>query len=166
MLAAADLHRSIASMTIGLHRAIDKKKHAADAYRLAEREHQFQYEISGKVGTYPIETIIPIPFDVIFLGDAGSHRDSQLGQPQVKTGFEILSGPAGLIPYAHVTSWKYDDDLNYAGANVTVGFHAPAIALDGAGAVSTRSYSAVFHVAFQSYGNPWDADGMFDAGGN
>lgn len=166
MLAHSDLTRSISNMTIGLARAASMRRHAADAYALAEREQQFQYNISGKVGTVPVEKLLTIPFDVVFLGDAGMQRDSQLGQPQVRSGFEIASGPAGLIPYAHVNQWVLDDDLNYTGAKVTVGVHAPAIAVEGAGAVTSRSYRGVLHMSFQGYGAPWDPDGPSDAGGN
>lgn len=174
MLATSDLHRSIERMTVGVSLAMEARRHVGDQYRLGEREHQFQYQLDGHVGATPVETTIEVPFYIFFIADAGSQRDSDLEAPQVAIGFELKKG-AGVIPYAYVRKWKRDAGLDYTGASVVAGVHAPAL-LTSRGLsrgllllpntdTTPIAFSLVLHIAFQGYGTVWDADGAMDAGG-
>jgi hypothetical protein len=165
MLATSDLHRSIAKMTLSLARDIDAHKHRADDYKLCEREHQFQIALSGTIGATPAETSVALPFYIYFVADPGYLRDSDLSAPQVRFGFEIPSGPSGLVPYAHVQQWSRNNDMDYTGAQVTVGVHCPAMLLPSADTTVAAAFTLVLHAAFQGYGCPWDADGPNDGGG-
>lgn len=164
MLVRSDIHRSIAKMTIDLHRAMAQRAHAGDIYGLAEREYQVQYEFYGDVGTLPVEAQITIPFDLIFVGDPGNQRDSQLDRPQARFATELLSGPPGIILYAHIASWTQDDSFNFVGAIVTVGAHCPAF-LAGE-TPPTTSFKGLLHASFQGWAAINDPDGPLDAGGN
>lgn len=157
------IQRSIGRMTIDLHKAMTQHAHAADPYRLGERDLQFQFDFSGKIGTLPVEADITIPFDHVVLYDAGNARDSQLDRPNVKLSFEKLAGPAGIVAYGHVNQWRYDDDFNYVGAVVTVGVHCPAMLFGGAMPTSF-DFHYILHASFQGYGAPTDADSQ-DGGG-
>jgi hypothetical protein len=170
MLATNDLQRSISKMTLDLSKSIDHQRHRADHYRLCERENQFQYQLSGQVGTAPVETLIGtpkdpfIPFDIMFVANPGQQRDSQLAVPQVRIGHEIIQGPAGLIPYAYVADWQVNANGHFIGAKVIAGVHAPAIALQGAGAVSSTFFKVTLHIAFQGYGTPIDTTDDYSQG--
>jgi hypothetical protein len=175
MLATSDLQRSIGHMTLGLSRAMDQRKHAADLYRECEREEQFQFPFSGQAGTFPVEEVMHIQFGVLFAFDSGTARDSELGPPHVRTGFEMTRAPTGLITYCHVKEWKQDNDLDYIGAAVVVGVHVPAVALQGIGDITSASqgvanrlslkFTGVLHIAFQGWGAPLDPDGGGNAAG-
>jgi hypothetical protein len=168
MLARSDIHRSIASMTIDLHRSIDRRKNLTNAYKMGEREYQTQIEFSGQVGTLPAEATTTITFSdtLVFMADVGIARDSQLSRPQFRPGWELLYGPAGLVPYAFVQSWAYDDDLNYTGAVINLGVHCPAMYVAGADAPANLAFKGLLHASFQGYAVPFDPGGPLpDDGG-
>lgn len=152
-------------MTIGIARAVKKRSAEADLYGLAEREQQYQYELVGSVGVLPTEVALTLNFGIQFVADSGNQRDSSLDRPHLRTGFEEDFAPPGTIPYAKVTSWLQDVDLNFVGAKVLVGVHCPAAAFEGTEVNQSRFRMAV-HLSFQGYGWVQDADGALDAGGN
>src|ERR1700758_2804443 len=108
MLASTDLQRSIHGMTISLGRRTAKKAAESYFYGLAEREQQFQYEISGTVGTLPVEAQVTITFALLFIAQTGNMRDSNLDRPQLRVGFEQEFGPPGIFYYAHLVQWVTD----------------------------------------------------------
>lgn len=165
MLAHTDLHRSMGKLAIDLHRAMNHRAHAGDDYRQAVRTQMFQFDITGKVGTFPVEKVVKIPFDIIFAADPGMAWDSQLTTPHAHFAFEMSLAPPGLIPYAHISTWLYDDDYDYKGAKVNIGIHCPSVELLGVGSVSQRTFVGRFHATFTGYGAPWDPDGTSQAGG-
>lgn len=165
MLAHSDLQRSLRAMTIGYAQAMHRRRHMADDYGLAERVQQFQYELTGYIGDLPVEATIPIRFALMFMADSGNQRDSTLDRPHVHVGFEEEYAPAGTIPYAKVISWIQDDDFNYVGANVLVGVHCPAVAIEGL-VVNQARVKIALHISFQGWGAMIDPDGDYDAGGN
>jgi hypothetical protein len=152
-------------MALGLPAARHKRAHEADDYGMAEREQQYQYEFSGQAGVLPAEIQLTINFGVVFPSDHGNQRDSTLDRPQVGIGFETEYGPAGLIPYAHVSEWIQDVDFNYTGAKMTVGVHCPAVAIEGLN-VSQARFKLALHVGFQGRCSVVDPDGALDAGGD
>lgn len=157
MRGSSTLHRALAQVTVDSHRQIRARDKQATHYELAEREQQFQLDISGSVGSnIPAETSKKILFDQIFVWDAGVRRDSQLGEPLVRFGFTLTNAPKGTVPYAYVSSWIQDDDLNYVGANVTIAVHNPTDAIG--------KYAGTLHCSFQGYGMPLDTQGSGDAG--
>jgi hypothetical protein len=152
MLARSEIHRSLATMTLDLHKMIDRRANAGAIYQLAEREFQAQYDFSGTVGTLPVETEIAIPFSVMFLGDAGLQRDSQLDRPHARLTTELLYAPPGAVPYHYVKQWQLDPDLNYVGAIVTVGMSCPAMFVTGATPPTDLAFKGKLHAAFQGFG--------------
>jgi hypothetical protein len=162
MLVRNDIQRSIANMTLRLQQDIAHRKGLYANYGLAEREFQAQYVFTGTIGSVPVEAPIVIPFTLTFAANPGARRDSNLGHPQFRSGFEIMQGPAGLIPYAHVASWQLDGDCNYIGATVNVGAHYPG--LQAGIAPSTASFQGILHAAFQGFATPQDTDSSGGAG--
>lgn len=158
MKASTTLQRSLARLTVDAHRQIRSRDQQTMYYELAEREHQFQFPITGTVGMVPVETTITILFDIMFLYEYGYRRDSQLLEPHTRFGFTSLSAPAGTVPYAHVKDWIQDVDLNYVGAHVIVGVHNPGIAVTGVEALSSTQFQVNLHCSFQGYGVPIDPD--------
>lgn len=152
MLARSEIHRSLAGMTLDLHKMIERRRLANQVYELAEREFQVQYDFSGTVGTLPVETEITIPFSVLFLGDTGHQRDSQLDRPHARLTTELLYAPPGAVPYHFVKQWQFDQDLNYVGAVVMVGMSCPAMFVVGATPPSSLAFKGKLHAAFQGFG--------------
>lgn len=152
------LSGALARITIGAHRQIRSRDKQSMYYELAEREHQFQFAIAGNVGLVPVEANVDIKFDIKFLYEYGYLRDSQLLEPMTRFGFTSMVAPAGTIPYAHVTTWSQDMDLDYIGANVVVGVHNPAISAAGAATVTQTAFKFTLHCSFQGYGCPIDPD--------
>ena len=153
-IAQNDLHRSLANMTVGFHRKVEARAHAADHYKLTEREQQFQIEVSGVAAAIAVEIPMTLTFSVYFVGDSGMQRASSQGPPQLRVGWEFTRRPAGLVPYTHVTEWVYDDGLNYAGCKMVAGAHYAGVVdptLD-------MSFKGVLHVSFQGRGYVWDGD--------
>jgi hypothetical protein len=158
MRASTGLQATVSRMTLDLQRQINSRSHAADYYGMAEREQQFQYAISGTVGFLPVETTIKILFDTVFLYEYGTRRDSQLLEPLVRFGFSQLSAPVGTVPYAHVQSWKQDDDFNYIGCTLVVGAHNPLVATVGTDPTTSLKFAATLHASFQGFGVPVETD--------
>jgi hypothetical protein len=159
MLVGTDLQRSVANMTLGLHKAISTRAHRADAYRLGEKEWQVQYEFSGNVGTATQETLITMNFEPVFSRDAGMVRTSTLDRPLAHLSVELLTAPALVMPYAYISGWLLDDDGDYNGAVATAGMHWPT----PVAGVAT-AFDAILHARFQGYGAIWDPDGPYDGG--
>jgi hypothetical protein len=164
MRASTTLQRSLARLTVDSHRQIRSRDNQTMFYGLAEREHQFQFPITGTVGMVPVETTIKVLFDIVFLYEYGYRRDSQLLEPHSRFGFTSLSAPAGTVPYAHVADWIQDEDLNYIGAHVICGVHNPGIAVTGVEQLSSTTFSCTLHCSFQGFGFPIDPDGPSGAG--
>jgi len=165
MLIRSDIQRSIGAMTIGLHQQIKRREKLKAHYGLREREQQAQFLYSGTCGTLPAEGLITIPFNVIFVGDPGMQRDSQLDRPIIRIAHDVLHGPAGMIPYAYVSSWQTDVNYNYTGVVINAGVHLPALSVAGATVPSDLTYKILLHVAVQGWCCLVDADGPLDAGG-
>ena len=169
-IAHNDLQRSLANMTVHFHRAVEQRKHQADRYKICEREQQFQIEISGKGEIAPVEKQMTIPFDVFFIGDAGNQRAGTLSPPQLRTGWEFSKRPTGLVVFAHVDSWTFDDALNYSGCLMTAGAHIVAplsTATDPTDPTFNRptippdtdtGFVGVLHVSFQGFGGVFDGE--------
>lgn len=153
-----DIQRTLARATLTLHRQMETRREAAKHYGMGEREQQFQHPFSGKLGTFPVSVTFKILFDILFLGDAGVRRDSQLDEPQSRFGFRLTSAAEGTMVSAHVASWIRDDGFNYVGANVTLTVHNPTIAFYGPGSVPSLEFQGVIHCSFQGYGVPLDPD--------
>lgn len=165
MRAASDLHRSVARITLDVHRQMKVREQATRNYRLCEREQQFQGDISGQLGPVPAESTVKILFEIMFLGDAGVARSSQLDEPLFRGGVKLTSAPAGTIPYAYVSDWILDPDFNFIGAYVIAGAHNPVVAATPATTVIDSSFRGVLHCGFQGYGAPRDPDGDGVGGG-
>lgn len=157
MLAHSDLQRSIRAMTLGLMGATRSKDRETVAYRLAEREQQFQYEFTGQVGLAPVEKKIDLNFSVLFVADSGNQRDSTLDRPQVRLGFEEEYAPPGTIAYGKIVDWIRDADFNFIGATVLFGVHCPLVQITGMN-INQARFKIAFHVAFQGFGALVDAD--------
>lgn len=166
MREAATLQRGLERMALDLPRQFANRAQAMRQSSLCERMQEFQHDFSGTVGTVPAEITFQILFDILFLGDAGCRRDSQLGEPQFSHGVHLLSAPSGTIIYAYVPSWVQDDDFNFTGANVTIGVHNPRIAEQGVGAVGSVRFQGTLHSTFHGFGLPIDPEGDGDGGGN
>lgn len=151
-IAAVHLQRSIAAMTIALHKAVEQKDARTSPYRMTEREVQYQIKLAGSAAAQPAETSVPVTFDVTFLADTGAQRDSSLNVPQIRVGWEFRTAPPGLIAYAHATDWDYDDLGAVQGVTMTLGVYAPLQATDSA------PFDGVCHLSFQGYGAPIDND--------
>ena len=143
-------------MAISLHTAMQTRRDAALDYRLGEREEQMQLDFTGVIGAFPSENSVKVYFLTAFLADPGTARDSQLTAPMVRFGFHIENCPDGTIPYARVSQWIYDDDLNYKGAELVVGAHCPAYELSGA--TSSTPFDGTVHISFQGYGSRRDPE--------
>lgn len=152
MLPRSEIHRSLATMTLDLHKMMRSRRNAAAVYQLAEREFQATVAFAGKLGTLPVEAKAKIHFSVTFLADTGLQRDSALDRPITRFGFEMTLVPPGAIPYAHVKSWKHDSDHNYTGAVVVIGMHCPAMYVPGATPPDDLSFKGLLHIAFQGFG--------------
>ena len=157
-LATNDIQRSIGKMVIYVNRAMQQREHAGDLYSLAQREEQFQIQVSGTVNATPAEQVVPMQFTLRFASDPGG-RDSSLEVPQVRIGWEFAVRPAGFVPYAHVQSWTYDDADMVSGCVLSVGVFAPAVL------VGTETYRGVLHIAFHGWGAPVDTDTDIAPGG-
>lgn len=151
MLERSDLQRSIGKMIIDLPRERERRKRAHDDYKLGVWEFQRQFEFAGKVGTLPVETVVKVPFAIIFMADPGNQSPSQHDRPHVKLSFEKLVGPAGLITYGHVDSWLLDPDFNYVGAKVKVGVHFPGLLVPGA-MPKSFTFKCIGFASFQGFG--------------
>lgn len=165
MLKHSDLQRSIKGMSFSLARAMHKRSREADLYGLAEREVQYQHEISGTVGTLPVEIEITWNFDVTFMTDSGSQRDSSLDRPQVRHSFEFDYRAPGMIPSAFVSAWLFDDDFNIIGAKVIVGAHSPIAQFEGL-SQAAAAFKGALHMSFQGWALLNDLDGNYDGGGS
>jgi hypothetical protein len=165
MLATADIHRSLADLSINVHRATETRAVRANHYGLAEREFQAQYDFAGTVGTLPAEAEATIKFNILFVADPGNQRDSTLDRPIFRPGLEMLYVPPGTISYVHLVSWIKDDDFNFTGAVVLAGVHCPAVA-DPTTVPASLDFKGILHVAVQGFAVVWDPEGPFDAGGN
>lgn len=148
MRAKTDLHRALAGTTVEIHRRIETRRANVSQDRMTEREQQFQHGFSGAIGTTPggTESQFKVLFDIVFPGDPGSMRDSQLGEPIVRFGFRMAQAPPGTAPYAHVADWVLDDDLNFIGAIITFGVHG--------GFGNPGPFKGVLHSTFQGFGSP------------
>lgn len=153
-IAHNDLQRSLAKMTVHFHRAVEARAHQSDLYKLAEREQQYQIQVSGYGGLDPAEVEFTVPFEVYFIGDPGLQRASTSVAPQIRTGWEFTRRPIGLVTYAHVTEWLVDDALNYSGCKMIAGIHLAAALPDGTDA----TFKATLHVSFQGWGAVFDGD--------
>lgn len=158
MRPSVTLKTAVSRMTVDVHRQIHSRSHATDYYQLAEREQQFQFDVGGSVGFVPVEASISVLFDIYFLYEYGTRRDSQLLEPHTRFGFTNMSAPPGSVPYAHVQSWNQDQDFNYIGCTIVVGVHNPTIGMVGADPTTNLNFTASLHASFQGYGAPIDSD--------
>lgn len=164
MLPHTSIHRSIAKMSVDLHRAMEHRRSLTRDYEIGEHEQQYQYDFHGRVGILPVENTLTIPFGIIYVADPGNQRASYLDRPLAKLAIEMRRAPAGTLAYPHLARWKRDDDFNFVGAVIRVTVHCPAIAIEGL-MPHDFTYDGILHAAFQGFGGPWDPDGPFDAGG-
>lgn len=154
------LGHAVAGIALHTQRRVQARAHQSDHYAMTERTQQFQFDISGTLGVVPVESNVEVLFDITFLYEYGMRRDSQLLEPQTHFGWTQINAPPGSVPFAHVTGWKQDADLNYVGASITAGVHNPSIGIIGTDPTSSLTFSGTLHVTFQGYGVPVDpADG-------
>jgi hypothetical protein len=154
------LGKTIAGISLGTSQRMAARGAEATYYKMAERTQQFQFDVGGTLGVLPVENSIAILFDIMFLYEYGTRRDSQLLEPQTHFGWTSVAAPPGSVPYAHVTGWNQDGDLNYIGCDVTAGVHNPMIGIAGTDPTTSLTFTATLHASFGGYGVPLDpADG-------
>lgn len=149
----AELHaleRAVSGLAVGVaHEAQRRAERNADGVP-AEREEQWQIDLSGTATSTPTTTVVTLDFEHAFL-TAIARRMSQLDRPQFHHGFEFsrVSDSAGnpsVVPpmlSAAVVKWKFDGGMNITGATVAI----TALAVG-----AQLTFRGVAHLTFQGYG--------------
>ncbi len=147
------VQRSLNLMGFALADRTLKKRHDADAYRLAEVQLQHQIKVEGEAGVGVFED-----FDLIFkeiLYYAPRQRMNTNKEPQMWWGATLDKGQAFFS--VHVKKWNLTEGGNYKGATVSVGVQQGSY--PGAGGTELTHFEGRIHVTFQGFGIPVTATG-------
>jgi hypothetical protein len=152
------LSRSIQRLAVDVVRDRERRVAGTGPMRMAEREEQFQIQVSGIATDMPGYVSAELEFETGFVIASGD-RNSELQRPQVMMGYEltevarinveagqVTQPPAlGVILCAVIRDWKFTESLVMTGASVAVTAIAPG---------DEVSFRGFVHVTFEGYGAP------------
>jgi hypothetical protein len=143
--------RSLHLVGYQFSRDMARKARAADAYKLAEVNLEYQIDLTGQA--YPKNNGTSIDVPIVFqevLYYAPLQRNIKTEDPHVTTGYQLDSGDVKL--HVYVTQWTLDDSANYSGATVR-------IAAERFPWATGSAWAGTVHINFQGLGAPVEDPG-------
>lgn len=155
-VASNSLQRSLAYLTLGAVRDIERARAAVASSKLQEGFQQFQIPVMGTANYGVLWAKLKLEFDFIFFAATGQ-RDSPYDRPQFSYGYvvEAADDKAPVVPVFVSCAVQYidTDDGATRGCWLHVGVLSPT--------AEARPFEGYLHVTFQGWGAPSD-----DAEGN
>lgn len=147
--------RSLAHLTFGALRDVEKRRAAVADDKLQEVFQHFQVAVSGRAAAAMTWETKTINFDVHFFAATGQ-RDNPYDRPQVTSGFVLTpvddKAPPPSIVVQTFIEWLEDESQTTTGCILHVGAYAPG----GTG----EDFDGEVHLSFQGYGaSSADRDG-------
>lgn len=142
-----DIRRSIASVSLGATRDMDKRD--ARRRQLGQRAtvQMFQTDIAGSAGTALAFTVVSLDFDYRFYFSPGTN-DTELDVPNFA--FGAVEVDADVMLTAAVSAWARDPDNEaVTGAAVRIGFVAP-------GAEDRVHFAGKVHLQFTGWASMYE----------